>query len=77
MLDYLGNVLIAVDQLGNTLLGGSPVETISSRAARGTRAGSRGWCLLCKLLAKFQSHHCRLALSDEAQRLEAQELVDQ
>lgn len=31
---YGWNLLIALDQLGNTLLGGDPDETISSRAAK-------------------------------------------
>lgn len=31
---YIINILIAVDQLGNALLGGDPDETISSRAAK-------------------------------------------
>lgn len=31
---YFWNVLIAIDQLGNALLGGDPDETISSRAAK-------------------------------------------
>ena len=73
---YLTRVLIALDQLGNALAGGSPVETISARAARGTRAHKRGWCYLCRLLALFQSHHCVIALRDESSRLEAQEHID-
>ena len=31
---YLLNILIALDQMGNTLLGGDPDETISSRVGR-------------------------------------------
>ena len=34
MRTYLWNIIIAVDQLGNTFLGGDPDETISSRAAK-------------------------------------------
>lgn len=34
MLQYLLNILISIDQLGNTLLGGSPDETISARLWR-------------------------------------------
>lgn len=32
---WVWNVLVAIDQLGNALLGGDPDETISSRAAKG------------------------------------------
>ena len=43
MKKYIFHNLIALDQLGNTLLGGYPDETISSRAyrleANGRRAG--------------------------------------
>lgn len=34
MRKYLWNILIGIDQLGNTLLGGDPDETISSRIAK-------------------------------------------
>jgi hypothetical protein len=32
---YIWNILIALDQLANTILFGDPDETISSRAAKG------------------------------------------
>jgi hypothetical protein len=38
---YLHNILVAVDQLANTLLGGDPDETLSSRAAKLAEAGLR------------------------------------
>lgn len=31
---YVINILLGIDQLGNTLIGGSPDETISSRLGR-------------------------------------------
>lgn len=34
MLKYLLNILIAVDELGNSILGGNPHETISARLGR-------------------------------------------
>ena len=34
VINYLLNILISLDQLGNTLLGGDPDETISSRCAK-------------------------------------------
>jgi hypothetical protein len=37
------NVLISIDQLGNTLAGGDPDETISSRLGKRKRAGTLTW----------------------------------
>ena len=34
---YLFNILVSLDQLGNTLTGGAPDETISSRLGRNYR----------------------------------------
>ena len=39
---YLWNVLLSLDQLGNSLLGGDPDETISSRVGRIKRKLTRG-----------------------------------
>lgn len=38
---YLKRVLLAIDQLGNAILGGSEDETISSRVGRAAREGKR------------------------------------
>ncbi|MBG24005.1 MAG: hypothetical protein CMF22_11185 [Idiomarinaceae bacterium] len=43
ILRYVWNVLISLDQLANTLTGGNPDETISSRAYRRANAGSFMW----------------------------------
>lgn len=50
---------VAFDQLANAATGGNEDETISSRAWRGTQEGRKGWCLLCRLLDRFQKDHCR------------------
>jgi hypothetical protein len=57
---YLFNILIAIDQLGNTLFFGDPDETISSRVGKYAARG-RGWfpCQLCKLLNWVQKDHCK------------------
>jgi len=59
---YFFNLLIALDQLANTLTGGDPDETISSRTGKYVVRG-RGWfpCQLCKLLdfAFRQKDHCK------------------
>lgn len=36
---YFWNILIAIDQLANTLFGGDPDETISSRLGKWARSG--------------------------------------
>jgi len=56
---YFFNLLIALDQLVNTLLIGSPDETISSRMGKYAVNG-RGFipCQLCKLLNLFEKDHC-------------------
>lgn len=66
---YVKNVLVVLDLLGNTLAGGDPDETISSRSGKAQgheREASPprwGWgCRLCSFLAVFQEDHCQLAL---------------
>lgn len=67
---YLQNLAItALDLLGNTLLGGDPDETISSRSAKAMAYEQGGafpiWgpgCRLCSFLAVFQKDHCQKAL---------------
>lgn len=58
MRKYLLNLLIAIDQGANTLLGGDPDETISSRAGKGQAQGKRWACVLCRFLDWFQRDHC-------------------
>ncbi len=67
---YLQNLAIAVlDLVGNTLTGGDPDETISSRSAKaqvyeqGVAPPRWGWgCRMCSFLAVFQENHCAKAL---------------
>lgn len=58
-MSYIKNILIAIDQLGNTLIGGSADETISSRFGRAIREDR---CLPCKAVCKFldlfEKNHC-------------------
>lgn len=60
---YLLNLLILLDQAGNTLAGGSPNETISERAAKARNAGRRWGCVLCQFLNQIQRGHCDNALT--------------
>jgi len=67
---YLLNLLIAIDQLINTILLGDPDETLSSRMGKYAVNG-RGWipCQLCKLLNIFDKDHCIKSIEqDEGKR---------
>ena len=67
---YLINFLIGLDQWGNTLLGGAPDETISSRAGRLRGDDSkpvRQWMSrqLCRILDWLDPGHCADAVTAE------------
>lgn len=71
---YLANNAIAVDQLLNTLLGGAPDETLSSRAHRMREKKQRfwGWTanaidVVFYILAS-EIQHCRKSYEAEAKR---------
>lgn len=59
---YLIRVLVALDQLGNTLCGGNEDETISSRVGRNAMQGKK-WALIAEKVINalfwFQPDHCR------------------
>lgn len=56
---YFWNILIAIDQLGNTLLGGFPHETISSRMGKHLAKKDCVVCnFICSLLNLIQKDHC-------------------
>ena len=63
---YLHNLLIAIDQLANTILGGYPDETISSRMGKRIEKND---CLLsrviCKMLDIFDKGHCKDAIEKD------------
>lgn len=66
---YVVQVLIAVDQLGNTLLGGWADETLSSRSYR--LHDKKVWFVAEKvinLMFFFQKDHCRQAYEAELNR---------
>lgn len=63
-------VLIAFDQLVNALLGGMADETLSSRAYRHSRDGSRKWPeKVINLLFFWQKAHCKQAYESEVNRI--------
>lgn len=60
---YLLNLLVLLDEAANTLLGGSPNETISERSAKARAAGKRWGCILCGALNRISPGHCDRALT--------------
>lgn len=58
---YAYNFLIAIDQLGNALIGGDPQETVSSRAGKLTEKKVAWACYLCMALDKLDPRHCDTA----------------
>jgi hypothetical protein len=69
---YVTRLLIAIDQLGNTILGGNEDETISSRVGRNAIAGKK-WALIAEKVinALFGAGHCRRAI--ETRLLDSEE----
>lgn len=66
---YFWNILISIDQLGNTILGGDPDETISSRCFKLIKT-----CYLCRFFCwiadKIDPNHCEKSVElDEGKRL--------
>lgn len=61
---YLWNILISIDQLGNTLLGGDPDETISSRCAKILEK-----CYLCIVFCyiadRIDPNHCQKSIEHD------------
>lgn len=64
---YFWNLLLAIDQLANTILGGDPDETISSRLAKLNRKGKKVGVIGCRILDVFDEGHCERVIElDEA-----------
>ncbi|MGV3466385.1 MAG: hypothetical protein ACO1OT_13960 [Heyndrickxia sp.] len=56
---YFWNILVSVDQFFNTVFGGDPDETISSRMGKHLAKHDCPFCnLMCKLLNLFEKDHC-------------------
>lgn len=64
---YLWNILIWLDQGLNTLTGGDPDETVSSRVGKYIRDGRN--CVLCKALCWFlnliDKNHCAKNIEED------------
>lgn len=62
---YGKKILIAVDQLINTICGGWPDETFSSRCWRWKQEG-RAWpCRIVDALFFWESTHCKMSYESE------------
>jgi len=57
---YLLNILISIDQLINTLAGGDPDETISSRLGKFYKNS-----FLVKILNWIDSNHCKDSIEED------------
>ena len=72
-MSYGKNILIAIDQLLNTILIGKPDETLSARAYRCSQLSpspKQRWTLACKLINMlfFDHGHCERAYKNEISR---------
>jgi len=58
---YFFRIAISIDQLGNTILGGRPDETISGNVGYNAAQGKK-WALICEKIINFimrSKTHCR------------------
>lgn len=70
MKTYFWNLAVGFDQFLNTLLGGSPDETLSSRAGKAQLKGKKWGCVLCRLLDIVDKDHCKNNIEiDEGDKL--------
>lgn len=56
-MSYFRNILISIDQLINTIFGGSPDETISSRVGRRRDGNERFWAKVIDTLFFWDRNH--------------------
>lgn len=62
---YIWNILISIDQFLNTVLGGEPDETISSRMGKRARKGDKLGKCICKFLNLFDKGHCEKSIEED------------
>ena len=61
---YLKNILISIDQFANTVLGGHPDETLSSRAQHLKEKGVYWWANIINGIFFWQKDHCEESKED-------------
>ena len=62
---YLKNILISISQLFNTILGGDPDETMSSRIGKRARKGCKVGIFLSCFLNIFEKDHAKKAIEED------------
>lgn len=64
---YFWNLLIAIDQLANAILGGDPDETISSRMGKmiGNKKATPLEHGLCDVLHVLDKDHCEKSIEED------------
>ncbi len=62
---YIINVLLWLDLGANTLLGGDPQETLSSRLGKAAKRGNRIAYVCCRALRWFDKNHCINAIDKD------------
>ena len=70
ILKYFWNILIATDQFFNTILGGDPDETMSSRFGKWLRLphNTARWKIayvICRVLHFLDSGHCDKSIEED------------
>ena len=63
-------ILVAIDQLINTCIGGYADETLSSRAHRRRLRGKGGVAWLIDHIFFWQNEHCKTAYESELNRMQ-------
>lgn len=62
---YFWFLLVAIDQLVNTILGGYPDETLSSRMGKRARNGDKVAITFCKVLDVIDKDHCEKYIEED------------
>lgn len=62
---YFWNFLISIDQLANTILGGYPDETLSSRLGKLARKKQPFSMCMCRILHFFDKGHCEKSIEED------------
>lgn len=62
---YLKNILVSIDQLINTLLGGKPDETLSSRAYKLRDEGIYWPSIIIDKLFFWEKDHCKKHVEED------------
>lgn len=63
---YIFNILVSIDQLVNTLIGGDLDESLSSRMGKRINSGNCFGCyIICRILHFIDPDHCRKSIEED------------